>query len=68
MSELFFLNRKISDKKTEKVFVFVGTGQEKDSVDDGYSWRKYGAKEISGSINPRFNLTLQTFCSFVCLL
>ncbi|KAJ4904337.1 putative WRKY transcription factor 46 [Raphanus sativus] len=48
-----YKKRKISDKKTEKVFVFVGTGQEKDSVDDGYSWRKYGAKEISGSINPR---------------
>ncbi|CAN7116151.1 unnamed protein product [Brassica rapa subsp. narinosa] len=41
--------RKLSDKKTEEVRVFVGTG----SIDDGYCWRKYGQKEIHGSSNPR---------------
>ncbi|CAH2057739.1 unnamed protein product [Thlaspi arvense] len=47
--------RKISEeKKTEKVKVFVGAGQEKgSSIDDGWCWRKYGQKEIHGSINPR---------------
>ncbi|KAJ0239925.1 WRKY domain-containing protein [Hirschfeldia incana] len=42
--------RKFSDKKTEEVKVFVGTGQE---IDDGHCWRKYGQKEIHGSSNPR---------------
>ncbi|CAN6979240.1 unnamed protein product [Brassica oleracea var. botrytis] len=41
--------RKLSDKRTEEVKVFVGTG----SIDDGYCWRKYGQKEIHGSSNPR---------------
>ncbi|KAF8113781.1 hypothetical protein N665_0045s0025 [Sinapis alba] len=46
--------RKLSDKKkTEEVKVFVGTGQEQGLIDDGYSWRKYGQKEIHGSSNPR---------------
>ncbi|VVB13882.1 unnamed protein product [Arabis nemorensis] len=42
-----------SEKKTEKVKVYVGTGQEKNLLDDGYCWRKYGQKEIHGSKNPR---------------
>lgn len=45
----FVVCRKLSDKKTEEVKVFVGTG----SIDDGYCWRKYGQKEIHGSSNPR---------------
>lgn len=45
--------RKVFEKKTEKVSFFVGAGQEKGSIDDGYCWRKYGQKEIHGSINPR---------------
>ncbi|KAG2290550.1 hypothetical protein Bca52824_050154 [Brassica carinata] len=48
-----FKKRKISEKKTEKVSFIVGAGQEKGSIDDGYCWRKYGQKEIHGSINPR---------------
>ncbi|KFK37406.1 hypothetical protein AALP_AA4G252800 [Arabis alpina] len=42
-----------SENKTEKVKVYVGTGQDKNVNDDGYCWRKYGQKEIHGSINPR---------------
>ncbi|CAA7016861.1 unnamed protein product [Microthlaspi erraticum] len=45
--------RKISEKKNEKVRVFVGAGQEKGPNDDGHCWRKYGQKEIHGSKNPR---------------
>ncbi|KAJ4892435.1 putative WRKY transcription factor 46 [Raphanus sativus] len=53
-SKEVFKKRKISEKKTEKVSFFVGgAGQEKGSIDDGYCWRKYGQKEIHGSINPR---------------
>ncbi|KAJ0258212.1 WRKY transcription factor 46 [Hirschfeldia incana] len=52
-SKNVFKKRKISEKKTEKVSYFVGAGQEKGSIEDGYCWRKYGQKEIHGSINPR---------------
>uniref|UniRef100_A0A1J3FLD8 Putative WRKY transcription factor 46 n=1 Tax=Noccaea caerulescens TaxID=107243 RepID=A0A1J3FLD8_NOCCA len=45
--------RKISEKKNEKLRVFVGTGQEKVPIEDGHCWRKYGQKEIHGSKNPR---------------
>lgn len=45
--------RKISEKKNEKLRVFVGTGQEKGPIEDGHCWRKYGQKEIHGSKNPR---------------
>ncbi|CAN6994276.1 unnamed protein product [Brassica rapa subsp. trilocularis] len=45
--------RQVFEKKTEKVSFFVGAGQEKGFIDDGYCWRKYGQKEIHGSINPR---------------
>ncbi|KAL1191621.1 putative WRKY transcription factor 46 [Cardamine amara subsp. amara] len=48
-----FKKRKISEKKTEKVSVFVATGQENGSIDDGHCWRKYGQKDIHGSKNPR---------------
>ncbi|KAG7575122.1 WRKY domain [Arabidopsis suecica] len=48
-----FKKRKVSEKKTEKVKVFVATGQENGSIDDGHCWRKYGQKEIHGSKNPR---------------
>nr|QIN97357.1 WRKY20 transcription factor [Isatis tinctoria] len=46
-SKNVFKKRKIPEKRTEKVRIFVG------AVDDGYCWRKYGQKEIHGSINPR---------------
>ncbi|KAF8104713.1 hypothetical protein N665_0170s0085 [Sinapis alba] len=53
-SKNVFKKRKVYEKKTEKVSFFVGgAGQEKGSIDDGYCWRKYGQKEIHGSINPR---------------
>jgi len=45
--------RKVSEKNTEKVKVFVATEQENGSIDDGHCWRKYGQKEIHGSKNPR---------------
>lgn len=50
----FVICRQVFEKKTEKVSFFVGAGQEKGSIDDGYCWRKYGQKEIHGSINPRY--------------
>ncbi|CAH8300381.1 unnamed protein product [Eruca vesicaria subsp. sativa] len=52
-SKNVFKKQKLLDKKDERVYVFVGTGQGKDSVDDGHSWRKYGQKDFHGSINPR---------------
>ncbi|CAN8286097.1 unnamed protein product [Cochlearia groenlandica] len=53
-SRIVSKKRKITEeKKTEKVSVFVGTGQEKGLIDDGFLWRKYGQKEIHGSTNPR---------------
>ncbi|XP_010508028.1 PREDICTED: probable WRKY transcription factor 46 [Camelina sativa] len=52
-SKIMFKKRKTSDKKTEKVKVFVTTGQENGSIEDGHCWRKYGQKEIHGSKNPR---------------
>ncbi|CAE6053651.1 unnamed protein product [Arabidopsis arenosa] len=52
-SKNVFKKRKVSEKKTEKVKVFVATGQENGSIDDGHCWRKYGQKEIHGSKNPR---------------
>jgi len=54
-SSVFFLVifRKVSEKNTEKVKVFVATEQENGSIDDGHCWRKYGQKEIHGSKNPR---------------
>ena len=51
---LFFVICRKVFEKTEKVSFFVGAGQEKGSIDDGYCWRKYGQKEIHGSINPRY--------------
>ncbi|ESQ39281.1 hypothetical protein EUTSA_v10001568mg [Eutrema salsugineum] len=53
-SKTVFKKRKTSaEKKTEKVRVVVGEGQEKGLIDDGFSWRKYGQKDIHGFINPR---------------
>ncbi|KFK22424.1 hypothetical protein AALP_AAs51301U000100 [Arabis alpina] len=46
--------RRISEKKkTDKIKICVGAGQEGTSLDDGYCWRKYGQKDIHGSKNPR---------------
>jgi hypothetical protein len=52
-SKNVFKKRKVSEKNTEKVKVFVATEQENGSIDDGHCWRKYGQKEIHGSKNPR---------------
>ncbi|XP_010518312.1 PREDICTED: probable WRKY transcription factor 46 [Camelina sativa] len=52
-SKIMFKKRKTSEKKTEKVKVFVATGQDNGSIEDGHCWRKYGQKEIHGSKNPR---------------
>jgi hypothetical protein len=39
-------------KWTEQVKVYSGTEAE-GSVEDGYSWRKYGQKDILGAKFPR---------------
>lgn len=39
-------------KRTEQVKVQSGTGQD-GSLDDGFSWRKYGQKDILGANHPR---------------
>ncbi|EOA27441.1 hypothetical protein CARUB_v10023578mg [Capsella rubella] len=54
-SNFVFKKRKTSSEqqKTEKVKVFVASGQDNGSIDDGHCWRKYGQKEIHGSKNPR---------------
>nr|KYP56080.1 putative WRKY transcription factor 46 [Cajanus cajan] len=43
-----FKKRKTTPKWTEQVKVCLGT-----SLDDGYSWRKYGQKDILGAKFPR---------------
>ncbi|KAL0725313.1 hypothetical protein Bca4012_039912 [Brassica carinata] len=45
--------RMLEKKKTEKVKICVGTGQEGTPLDDGHCWRKYGQKYIHGFKNPR---------------
>lgn len=35
------------------IYVFRTKSIEKDSLDDGYKWRKYGKKSITGSTFPR---------------
>ncbi|KAI4355205.1 hypothetical protein L6164_003999 [Bauhinia variegata] len=47
-----FKKRKTMPRWTEQVKVCSGTGLE-GSLDDGYSWRKYGQKDILGSKFPR---------------
>ncbi|KAI4328890.1 hypothetical protein L6164_021210 [Bauhinia variegata] len=47
-----FKKRKTMPRWTEQVKVCSGTGLE-GSLDDGYSWRKYGQKDILGSKYPR---------------
>nr|QWQ79487.1 WRKY65 [Juglans sigillata] len=47
-----YKKRKTLPKWTEQVKVVSGTGLE-GPVDDGYSWRKYGQKEILGASFPR---------------
>ncbi|PRQ58416.1 putative transcription factor WRKY family [Rosa chinensis] len=47
-----FKKRKPMPKRTEEVKVCSGTGQD-GSLDDGYSWRKYGQKDILGAKYPR---------------
>ncbi|CAM0951027.1 unnamed protein product [Alopecurus aequalis] len=46
--------RKMMDKQKHQVRVSsAGGGPETSPVDDGYSWRKYGQKDILGSKYPR---------------
>ena len=40
-------------KWTKQKQVRVGSGQNGDLLDDGFSWRKYGQKDILGSKYPR---------------
>lgn len=47
-----FKKRKTMPSWTEKVKVCSGTGLE-GTLDDGYSWRKYGQKDILGAKFPR---------------
>ncbi|KAL0304383.1 UNVERIFIED_CONTAM: putative WRKY transcription factor 30 [Sesamum radiatum] len=44
--------RKAAEKWTEKVKVWEGIGIE-GQLDDGYTWRKYGQKDILGAKHPR---------------
>ncbi|CAL9193475.1 unnamed protein product [Musa hybrid cultivar] len=45
--------RKTLHKWTNQVRLTPGTGGVEGSVDDGYSWRKYGQKDILGAKHPR---------------
>ncbi|PON76543.1 WRKY domain containing protein [Trema orientale] len=47
-----FKKRKTMSKWTEKISVSLGTGPE-GPMEDGYSWRKYGQKDILGANHPR---------------
>ncbi|KAM2280442.1 hypothetical protein ACFX1S_041167 [Malus domestica] len=47
-----FKKRKTMPRWTKEVKVSTGTGLE-GSLDDGYSWRKYGQKDILGTNHPR---------------
>ncbi|XP_050385828.1 probable WRKY transcription factor 46 [Argentina anserina] len=47
-----FKKRKTMSKWTQEVKVCSGSGQD-GTLGDGYSWRKYGQKDILGSKNPR---------------
>ncbi|KAJ6972475.1 WRKY transcription factor 6 [Populus alba x Populus x berolinensis] len=47
-----YKKRKIQPRWTEQVKVCSGTGLE-GPLDDGYSWRKYGQKDILGANFPR---------------
>ncbi|KAJ9188297.1 hypothetical protein P3X46_003667 [Hevea brasiliensis] len=48
-----FKKRKTEPRWTEQVKACSGTGLEGPHVDDGYSWRKYGQKDILGANFPR---------------
>ncbi|KAA8516155.1 hypothetical protein F0562_019334 [Nyssa sinensis] len=48
-----FKKRKTLPRWTEQVRVCSGTGAEVGPLDDGYSWRKYGQKDILGANFPR---------------
>lgn len=54
--------RKTMSKWTEQVKVCSRTALE-GSLDDGYSWRKYGQKEILGAKFPRY----ETFFFFTLI-
>ncbi|KAL6128593.1 hypothetical protein ACLB2K_071948 [Fragaria x ananassa] len=51
-SKNVFKKRKTMPKRTKEVKVCSGTGQD-GSLDDDYSWRKYGQKDILGANYPR---------------
>lgn len=47
-----FKKRKVMPRWSEQVKVCLGTGPE-GPLEDGYSWRKYGQKDILGASHPR---------------
>lgn len=50
---------------TEQVKLYLGTAPE-GSMEDGYSWRKYGQKDILGAKFPRYESFLKLiYISFV---
>lgn len=49
---LFVIHRKALPQWSEQVQVPLGAGAE-GPLADGYSWRKYGQKDILGAIFPR---------------
>lgn len=51
--DFLIYRRMLEKKKTEKVNICIGSGQEGTLLDDGHCWRKYGQKDIHGSKNPR---------------
>ncbi|KAF6173008.1 hypothetical protein GIB67_006384 [Kingdonia uniflora] len=57
-----YKKRKALPRWTEQVRVSAGTPLE-GSLDDGYSWRKYGQKDILGATHPRgyYRCTHRTF-------
>lgn len=56
-----FCYRKSMEKWSEQVKVCSGTMVETGPLSDGYSWRKYGQKEILGANHPRLELTFISF-------
>lgn len=53
--DIFLLDSAPTTPKTPREpRVVVHSTNEKDSMDDGYRWRKYGQKIVKGNPNPRW--------------
>lgn len=48
-------------KLTNQVRLIPGVGGVEGPVDDGYSWRKYGQKDILGAKHPRSGFETQCY-------